>query len=279
MKNAIVVGGLNLDVCGLPDGALVARDSNIGRVEMRAGGVGHNIAARLSQLSVPVELVTALGDDDAALLLRHQLKNENIGLRYALQLQGRSCCYLSLHDADGDMAAAVNAMALMERFTPDLLPMDAINARSLCIADTNLPQETLHALALRTEIPLLLDTVSCAKAIRVRGVLHRFFAIKPNEMEAALLSGEKEPALQAQWFLAQGVKRVFISMGSRGVYAAGEDFAAHLPAQKITIKNATGAGDAMAAGIALGILDGLDTEACAKRGLETAARYLTGQPL
>ena len=47
MKKAIVVGGLNLDICGLPDGELVPRDSNIGRVEMRAGGVGHNIACLL----------------------------------------------------------------------------------------------------------------------------------------------------------------------------------------------------------------------------------------
>lgn len=276
MKKAIVVGGLNLDICGLPDGELVPRDSNIGRVEMRAGGVGHNIAARLAQLGVEVELVTAIGDDAAAVMLREQLRREGVGVSLALQMHGPSCCYVSLHDADGDMAAAVNAMALMERFTPEDLPLDAINACGLCIADTNLPPAVLHALAERARIPLMLDTVSCAKVERACGVIGRFYAVKPNAAEAAMLSGESDPARAAAWFLAQGTEHVFISLGARGVYAAGKSFFGFLPAPKLSVRNATGAGDAMAAGIASALLEGLDTRSCALRGMETASRYLSG---
>ena len=168
MKSAIVIGGLNLDICGMPDGELVARDSNIGTVAMRAGGVGHNIAARLAELGVPVELAAVLGDDGAAHMLSARCAEEKIGLRYALRLHGASCCYLSLHERDGDMAAAVNAMKLMESFTPERLPMEAINAAALCVADANLPAATLEALAARASTPILADPVSCAKADRVR---------------------------------------------------------------------------------------------------------------
>ena len=36
MKSVIVVGGLNLDVCGMPDRALVPRDSKLGKTGPRA---------------------------------------------------------------------------------------------------------------------------------------------------------------------------------------------------------------------------------------------------
>ena len=274
MKSAIVIGGLNLDICGMPDGELVARDSNIGTVAMRAGGVGHNIAARLAELGVPVELAAVLGDDGAAHMLSACCAEEKIGLRYALRLHGASCCYLSLHERDGDMAAAVNAMKLMESFTPDRLPMEAINAAALCVADANLPAATLEALAARASTPILADPVSCAKADRVRPMLPRLAALKPNLMEARYLTGETEPARAAKRLLDQGVKRVFISMGREGAYFAGDGEEGMLPAPRLTIHNATGAGDAMAAGIARALMDGLPARRCAEAGLANATKYL-----
>ena len=85
-------------------------------------------------------------------------------------------------------------------------------------------------------------------------------------MEARYLSGETEPARAAAWLLSQGTKMAFISLGREGVYFAGPDGAGVVPAPQTTVHNATGAGDAMAAGIALGLLDGLSAapnRACA----------------
>ena len=48
----IVIGGMNLDLLGMVDAPLTARDSNPGRVLSRPGGVGRNIAARLRGLGV-----------------------------------------------------------------------------------------------------------------------------------------------------------------------------------------------------------------------------------
>ena len=56
----------------------------------------------------------------------------------------------------------------------------------------------------------------------------------------------------------------------------GKSFFGFLPAPKLSVRNATGAGDAMAAGIASALLEGLDTRSCALRGMETASRYLSG---
>ena len=50
----IVIGGMNLDLLGMVDTPLTARDSNPGRVISRPGGVGRNIAARLCGEQVPL---------------------------------------------------------------------------------------------------------------------------------------------------------------------------------------------------------------------------------
>ncbi len=274
-----VLGALNLDLYGAPIGALRPRDSAPGRVTVAAGGVGHNMARHLASFGVPVELVAPLGDDGAAALLRAQLSKEGIGLSHALSFSGPSCAYLCLHDEQGDMAAAVNDMALMDRFTPECLGAlwPLLDGSPLVLADANLPEETLCALAERAKVPLFLDPVSGVKAGRARSVIGRFAAVKPNRLEAQSLSGEEDPARAAEWFLQEGVGRVFISLGAEGVYYASANERGRLPAVRVRQAHYTGAGDAMAAGIALGMLKGLDARGCAQSGMEAVVKHLICQ--
>ena len=51
-----------MDIGGTPSKALVAQDSNPGRVRMSLGGVGRNIAHNLSLLGLDVRMLTAFGD-------------------------------------------------------------------------------------------------------------------------------------------------------------------------------------------------------------------------
>ncbi len=275
----VVVGALNLDVYGVPSGPLRLRDSNPGRVTLGAGGVGHNMARHLAAAGMPVELLTVLGDDDAADILVRLCGGEGIGLRYAPRLACPSGVYLSVHDADGDMVAAINDMALMDHFTPDVLAqmMPIIDAAPLAIVDANLPAETLALLAQTAKAPLLLDPVSGFKAERARPVIGRFAVVKPNLLEAQTLSGEAEPARAAAWFLDQGVGRVFISLGDKGVYYAGAGARGTLPATPMHAPNCSGAGDALAAGIALGLLRGGDALACAQTGIQIVTQHLLRQ--
>ena len=47
-----VVGGVNVDIGGRPEAALVARDSNPGAVSSSLGGVGRNIAHNMALLAL-----------------------------------------------------------------------------------------------------------------------------------------------------------------------------------------------------------------------------------
>ena len=62
-KRVAVIGGINMDIGGSPARPLVLRDSNPGRVSLRPGGVGRNIAHNLCLLGLEVSLITVLGTD------------------------------------------------------------------------------------------------------------------------------------------------------------------------------------------------------------------------
>ena len=76
----VVIGGLNLDIAGLCGQIYREKDSNIGTVELSAGGVGHNIAQNLAKLGVPVELITVYGDDHFGRILEEECKKDGISL-------------------------------------------------------------------------------------------------------------------------------------------------------------------------------------------------------
>lgn len=267
-----VVGGMNLDLLGFPAGTLLPRDSNPGRILMRPGGVGRNIAARLSAMGLRVRLITVLGSDERAGMLESFCRASGIDLSCALRADLPSPCYLCVHDEKGDMAAAISDMAAMDALTPaEMAPRMAwVNDARACVLDANLPAETLLFIARNASVPLILDPVSCVKAQRVRAVLPYLEAIKPNQLEAAALTGESSPEKAARALREAGAKRVFISMGAEGVCFSGPDGEGTVPARPVPILPLTGAGDALCAGIARALISGKSTREAALAGCQAA---------
>lgn len=275
----IVLGALNLDICGISGQALRLHDSNPGRITMSAGGVGHNIARHLAVQGHAVELISLLGDDHTADILSRHCAAEGIGLRHALQRPSPSSTYLCIHDIGGELAVAVNDMSLLDLFTPVLLEplLPTINGAQVAVTDANLPQETLELLARKATVPLFLDPVSTFKAERVRGCIGAFTAIKPNLLEAQHLTGAQTAEEAAAWFLAKGVQQVYISLGADGLYYASQGQQGHLSAPSLDAPNTNGAGDALCAGIVTGMLQGLSTAGCAALGLQSVSKHLVQQ--
>ncbi len=271
-----VVGGMNLDLLATPDVPLLSRDSTPGKITLRPGGVGRNIAARLTEAGARVRLVTALGCDERAEMLSRLCRESGIDLSLSVATDCPAPCYLCIHDDKGDMVLAVNDMSAMERLTPEAMEsrMEALNKSDACVLDANLSPDTLKYIASHAAVPLILDPVSCAKAPRVLSILPYLTAIKPNRMEAEALTGERNVEKAAAALLHAGVKRVFISLGAEGVYYADASQAGHEPARLLPTLPATGAGDAQCAGLTLSLLSGMDVKACAQAGQEAAYRAL-----
>ena len=276
---AAVVGGVNMDIGGRSFAPLVARDSNPGKVRMSLGGVGRNIAHNMSLLGVDVRFLTAFGDDLYAQRIAASCGELGIDISHALTVpDGATPTYLFLNDCDGDMALAVSDMEICERITPAYLAanLPLLNNAQLIVTDTNIPAESLRYLTEHCTAPIFADPVSTAKAAKLKPILGRLHTLKPNRIEAELLSGvriadDESLRLAAQTLLDTGLHRVFISLGTDGVLAADRREMRLVPCCKATMRNATGAGDAFMAALAWAYLEGTDLENTAASAAAAAA--------
>lgn len=269
-----VVGGANMDIGGSVTGELRLRDSNIGHIGIKPGGVGRNIAHDLCLLGLDVRLIAAVGGDLFGAGLLESCRELGMDMSLAPVFPDeRSSCYLYVNDCGGDMRVAVNDMGITERITPEHLEkcLDKINRCDAVVLDANLTEEAIGFLAENCAAPLYADPVSCAKALRLKNALPKLTALKPNAMEAETLTGEKEPEKAARALLRMGVKRVFVSLGAEGIVAAEGDTLLRLPSEKAAVVNTTGAGDAATAAIVWAGVRGLSLEATAQAALKAAA--------
>ena len=275
-----VVGAVNIDVGGRSLSPLRPGDSNPGTIRTSLGGVGRNIAHNLALLGAEVRLVTALGGDDGARRIRESCRALGIGLDASLTVpEGVTSSYLSIAGPDGDMALALSDMAIYERLTPAWLAgvLPLLNGAALVVLDANLPAESLAYLAENCASPLFADPVSAAKAPRLRAALPRLHTLKPNRLEAEILSGvpvtdDKSALHAADALLSLGVRRVFLSLGPGGVLAAEGEARLRLPnPPQEKRENASGCGDAFMAALAWAALRGAGLRESALCGLAAAA--------
>ena len=281
----LVVGGVNIDIGGCPHAPLVAGDSNPGRVRMSLGGVGRNIAHNLRLLQVPVQLLTAFGDDLFGSQVSVSCNALGIGLDYALRLPGEATStYLYLTDPAGEMVLALSDMDICAKITPAYLAarLPLIREAQVVAADTNLPEEALLFLGENVSGPLFVDPVSAAKAGKLRPILSRIHTLKPNRLEAELLSGvrirsDRDVPQAAQALLSLGVQRVFLSLGAKGVYAAQGEQGLWLPPVIGVPVNTTGCGDAFMAALVWAYRQGLDLKGSAMAGLAAASIAMEGE--
>jgi pseudouridine kinase len=254
-----VVGGANTDVIGIPDGRFSFRDSNPGHVRVSVGGVGRNIAENLARLGATTRLVTAFGDDDRGHGLAAQCAAAGIDIGFSIHPSGvPGSRYVAILDNAGDLAAAVNDMRALAELTPEKLDPRAFDGADAVVLDTNLAASTIaRAAELAGDVPLVLDPVSTAKAPAARPILGRLAALKPNLREAEELSRAAGHVGAAERLLEMGVGRVFVTMGSEGVYCAALGESLTLAPARVEVLNATGAGDAFTAGVAWGTATGM----------------------
>jgi len=279
MAYVAVVGAANVDIGGFVAGRVVAEDSNPGRVRMSMGGVGRNIACNLSRMGTETELITALGGDGYADMIRADCARSGVGLKHAMSFpEEATSTYLFIAGSDGDMAVAVNDMGIHDRLIPERLEsaLEGLNGAQLVVLEANPPQETLEYLAQRLNVPVIADAVSAAKTPKLRGVLPHLDAFKPNRIEAELLTGiavrdERSAKEACRALLDTGLRSVFLTMGVHGVCCGDADELLFLPGMEEQMKNATGAGDAFTAAIAWAKTKSLTLRETALAGMAAAS--------
>lgn len=272
-RKVAVIGALNVDIGGLPEAAFVPGDSIPGRISVSLGGVGFNIARNCASMGMEVSFFSVLGRDaDAAQILR-EAERSGVSLEHCRWIDAQNNRYLYICGQGGEMTAAINDMRLCRQMDPDFA--DSVLRRmtgfSAVVLDANLPEETLLHLAKHMHAPIVADCVSAVKCGRLRSCLPHIHTIKANRMEAEMLTGRIEPEDCARALLDVGVKRAVISLGAEGIICGENGHFFRLPAERLPVRDTTGAGDGLTAALTAGLACGFPLERCAELGIRAAA--------
>lgn len=309
-KPVTVIGAVNIDISASASASFRKADSNPGKIKVSAGGVGFNIASNSALLGVPVCFISVFGGDTHASFLKHKCLERGLDISASLTVDTAvSSCYVCINNEDGDMVSAVNDMDIYEHITPEYIEkkLPLINKSALCVIDTNIPARTIAYIAEHCTVPLIAEPVSAHKAVKLLPVLHKLYALTPNKMEAfALYNASKagqgtSPALAelARFFIESGVRRIYISLGEKGLFCADKNARYRVKpfmaenadrarkavrkgadstkgAQHI-IKNTTGAGDSQTAAVVWAVLKNMSLKESADAGIAAASLCLESE--
>lgn len=284
----VVIGGSNMDIIGSPDGPLIPRDSNIGIVETRAGGVGRNIAWFMASLGIPIHFISALGQDDFGNKIWDDLNLKGIQTTGVMRHPNeRTSTYLCINDQSGDMSVAISQMKIVERIDPNYLKQwhQDLEGAKLIVLDANLSLEALtYLLNTYAHKAIYIDPVSTAKSKKLKGLLDKVSFIKPNLLEASILTSLERFENESDFdygdrmttaMLNQGLKEVCISLGGDGVIHGDGDEITHYPVKTVKVVNTTGAGDAFFAGYCYGAFHNKSKSLCVETALRCASHQIS----
>jgi len=284
----VVVGDATLDVTVRSPATAIAGSDSPARITVAPGGQGANLAVRLARRGAMVDLVAALADDLPGEQLRDALAADGVVL--VPLPAARSGIVVSLVDSSGERAMLSDRVS----FDADALASPAVHAAldsatwihisGYPLADSR-SGDALAALAASRRPGQVCSLGGGPFAGRDR-LLSRLQMTRPDlvlvdraEASALLSAGSAEDRPQTAEELAAGLA---LALGGVGVVTDGAGGAAvAIGAQTLTVPatqgvavDATGAGDAHAAGFLLAVAGGPWPQSAAtlRDALEQAGR-------
>jgi ribokinase len=229
-----------------------------------AGGQAANVAAWVAALGSEARCVARRGDDTAGQLVSSDL--EELGVDLVGPARGRTGVVVSMVGPDGDRTMASDRGAAPELAPDDLDPgwfaCDCLHISGYALIESPIDTAAVRAAALArgngAQISVDLSAWTRIRAYGAGAFRERLEQIEPEIIFA------NEP----EWEIVGGgyslARTAVVKRGARGVLVVGDE-QLELPAVAGPVVDATGAGDALAAGFLVG---------GAELAVETAARCL-----
>jgi pseudouridine kinase len=269
-----VFGAVAMDVRLHARATLVPGSSNPVTARETPGGVGRNMALGLAGLGASVRLFSRVGDDAAGTALLADLAAGGIDTRHVGRTADHATArYWAVLEASGELAMGLADMAVLETLEPASLAPAAAAPADAWLIEANLPEPCIGWLLARPDRPRLVaaDSVSVAKAGRLRAHLAGLDLLFTNRAEAAVLAGG--PAVEP--LLESGVGAVVMGEGVQGLLVLEAHGAHRLDALPVVARDVTGAGDALAAATLFARLRGFALPLAARVGRLAAATIIS----
>ena len=289
-KNGIVVcGAVFVDIKGFPADVYIPDGRNAGHIEYIHGGVSRNVVEDIANLELRPTFLgivdeSALGDDVIRKLKRHKVNPE-----YMQTIPNGMGTWLAVFDNNGDLAGSISQR-------PNLMPILSVLEEKgdeiVSVCDSVVAEVDMDKVIIKKVIELcekhhkkLYGVVSnMSIAVERRDLLRKFDCVICNQLEAGIFFmddySEKTPdelmEILAERLHAANIPSMVVTMGGAGaVYADREGQRGYCPAQKVQVKDTTGAGDAFCAGVSAGLTYGKTMEEAVEIGTRLAASVIT----
>ncbi len=284
---ALSLGILVADVIGRPIDGVPARGALqlVPSISPHIGGCAANSGIGLQTLGIETHVVGAVGEDGFGDFVGQTLESHGVTAHLTRKAAPTSATMvLVASDGERSFLHCVGANAAFELGDIDLELLDG--ADLLHIAGHGLmPQfdgaqcARLLQIARERGVPTALDTAG-APDDRWRDNLRAclphldYFVPSLHEVEG-LFPGTTNPEAVATKLLEAGVKVVALKMGERGSFVTDGRESHFVAPFMVDAVDATGAGDAFAAGFLCGVLHGFDLKGCARLGNACGALCVT----
>ena len=279
-KDITVIGAAIIDVLAEPVSEAVFRTGSqpMDMTALSFGGDALNEAVVLSRLGKRVELVTKVGDDEAGKRVQGYMKDNGMALSSVTVEQGLvTGVNIVLVDEAGERYFLTNPNGSLRRLTErDIEPYLESAADIVCFAgmfvsppiDIPAMERIFKKIKEKPGRVLVVDMTKAKNGERfedLKELLPYIDYILPNQEEIFLLTGEKNPAENAQLLVDAGVSCAVVKCGSEGCVIRTKDELYQIPAYLVEEPvDSTGAGDCFAAGFLWGLSEKLSLEDCGR---------------
>ena len=236
---------------------------------INAGGEGVNGSIASAKLGMKSSLLCFLGNDQAGDLIEVELEKNGVDTGCIVHTSENPTPVTVIFVADDGNRKSITNNAHSYNFHPERYPdrftdTKAVVIGSLFRAPFNDP-DVIRAVVSEAHskgIPVFADTkIPNFRRLTLDEIadsLSMIDYITPNEDEARFFTGEDEPEKMAAAFLEKGVKNVVLKLGGKGCLLMNSNETIYVPAHKIDVVDATGAGDNFMAGFVSELIRGSD---------------------
>ncbi len=240
------------------------------------GGCAANVAVALAKLGVPAAVGGRVGDDVFGELVKRDLAAHGVDTSGVLTTSGIGTSKTVIIPVVGEDRRYLHTFGANARLAADDIAATAFATAEVIYVGGYLILPSLRddELARRLEearargARIILDVVSPSRNDQSLAAMSRLLPLAdyfiPNLDEARALTGRAEPELQAEQFIAHDARTVMIKLGENGLYVRSGEGSFELPAPPVHVVEPSGAGDAFAAGLAVGMLEGWELERTAR---------------
>lgn len=273
MSEVVCLGILVADIVGKPVDVYPGRGELtwIDTLELHTGGCAANTGVSLSKIGIETALIGKVGNDGFGDFMISALKKQSIDTNGVVQDMNAhtSGTMIMVHsDGERDFIHYIGANA---RITPSDIDFELVaKSKILHLAGTflmpgfdGIPAAEVLKKAKSLGVTITWDSAWDASGrwmSIVEPMLPYIDIAVPSMEEAKRITQKETPHDVAGVLMDYGIKIVGLKMGEAGCYIRSADTEISIPVYDINPVDATGAGDAFAAGFLTGILKGWDLE-------------------